>query len=59
MWILTIVLLLASGDIKVVSVDAGRSLSAASCNARAQNVWKLNEIGFHVIAATCARQSQT
>lgn len=59
MWILTIVLLLANGDIKVVTTEAGHALSPASCQTRAQNVWKLNDIGFHVLDVNCSRQTIT
>jgi|GEM_PF-6760608 len=59
MWILTIVLLLSSGDLQVVSASVDRSFSGASCKARAQMVRDIERIGVHVVSVSCSRTAET
>lgn len=57
MWTLTILLLFASGDIKVVSAGVDHSLSGVVCKAKAQDAWQIKRLGVNVISATCARNA--
>jgi len=60
MWILTILLLLANGDVRALTHEIAAPSHAAEmrCRALAEDAWKLNEAGFHVIAASCSRGSE-
>lgn len=53
MWMLTILLLFASGDVQAFTFQAGAYKH--ECQSAADRVWRLNEVGFHVISATCER----
>jgi hypothetical protein len=55
MWTLTIILLLASGDLHVIAAPVDYSLSGVVCRAKAQDVWQIERVGVTVVSATCAR----
>lgn len=58
MWILTIVLLLANGDIQVLTTPVDRTITGARCHAKAHDTWQINRIGVHVLSATCDRAKE-
>ncbi len=51
MWILTIVLLFASGESRAYAFEAGAW--KAEYQAAADDMRKLNDMGLHVIGITC------
>ena len=53
MWILTIMLLLYSGEVQ--AYQFGPYGYQAECQAAADDSLKLREVGLHMIAATCER----
>lgn len=56
MWILTVVLMLASGQYQVLQFPEP---SKYECLNDAQQVFEMNDIGFNVIASSCARIKDT
>jgi len=53
MWILTVVLMMASGDIALLTFDGGPH--KVVCQAMADDSAKLREFGLHIVSATCER----
>lgn len=58
MWILTIMLLFANGTVHVFAQEVDASLSGAKCAAMAKDAWHLEDVGFHVAAASCTRNKE-
>lgn len=55
MWILTIVLLLSNGDLRIVTHPFDTTFHGARCHAAAHDAWQLNDAGFHVVSVTCSK----
>lgn len=55
MWILTIVLLLSTGDTRTVILETDSSITGAKCKIAAKEAFEMNDYGLHVLSATCSR----
>lgn len=58
MWILTILLLFQDGSAVPVTKQFTRTVSPDECVAAARDMYRLREIGLHVISVTCSRAKE-
>lgn len=58
MWILTILLLFQDGSAVPVTKQFTRTVSPDECAAAARDMYRLREIGLHVISVTCSRAKE-